>query len=333
MITSIPSRLTHIQFNLPDENQAITSYFEGKGYILRQSVDSKYSDSVAQMLGGIQNIGILARKDSLVLLDILALKSTKKIAQRIVQSLKLKNSRINEIEQILDEYEVIPELKGIPKSYKMLFSHERLRNYKPNILNLLSTMCEMNLLRRGFYLDCPKCGAPDWYPLNNLHEKLICTGCSFVFILPVKYGDAEIQWQYRLNTLINRAVDQDVLVGIISLYYTTRNISFSSTMFAMEILWHDKLNEVITDFDFIFISHQKLFGGECKSGVELNEKDIKSASLAAKLGFHKFFFCTVKDFSQESKDMILQFIEELKSNGYEMKVEILSGKELIGDEM
>ena len=36
-------------------------------------------------------------------------------------------------------------------------------------------MSKTQLVKRGFYLECPNCEAPDWYPLDRIREFLDCS--------------------------------------------------------------------------------------------------------------------------------------------------------------
>lgn len=328
MLIPLHPRPQYIDFSLPTQFENLQLFFETKGYQIQQSAVSQYSDAVINLIGGLDNVGILATTESYLLLDILALKSTKKIAQRISNELRIREDRIDEIQQVLNDFEIIPELKGIPKSYRALYSDSRLQPYKASLLDTLAQLTDSGVLRRGFYLNCPNCGAPEWYMLQSLAERLVCSGCSHTFLLPVKQGNSEIQWQYRLNTLVNRAVDQDVLPGILAFHYASKDLQPALVGFGLEVLQSDK---VITDFDFLFIADEKLYGGECKAGTELRDKDLDTARLAAKLGFHIFYFCTTQEaFREETEVKIKVLKQELVADGIDMAIEVLSGRELIG---
>lgn len=190
-------------------------------------------------------------------------------------------------------------------------------------------LSEAQVIKRGFYLPCPQCSAPDWYPLQSLHERLVCTGCSNEFMLPVEQPPgSEIRWQYRLNSLVNRAMDQDVLPNILALHHLTKDRPCACISIGMKLLREDKEK---AEFDFLFVSEQQLYAGECKAGRELKEKDYIAAVLAAELGFAGFYFCTVQTFSSETEHRVEELRAQLRDEGYEMDIEILSGTELLGE--
>lgn len=328
MSISASERPTYFDFQVPTEWESLILYFQSKGYEIQSSPAGQYADAVVNLVGGFSNLPLIASKFAYLLVDLLALKSTKKISQRIAKELG-NEDRADDIRQLLDDVQVIPELKGIPKSYRQLHSDERLKLYRDNLLDLLGNLCQVNVLKRGFYLPCPNCGAPDWYSLRELGEQLTCSGCGEVFTLPVESPKgSEIQWEYRLNTLVNRAVDQDVLPHILALYHATRERkSYCHTM-GLALL---EGRHEVAEFDFAFVSQEQLFAGECKAGTELGEKDMKTVELAAKIGVAKFYFCTVKTFSDNANQLIDTQKEKLKAEGHTMEIEILSGKELLGE--
>jgi hypothetical protein len=80
------------------------------------------------------------------------------------------------------------------------------------------------------------------------------------------------------------------------------------------------------ELDFIFVSKQRLHGGECKVGSVLMDKDYETARKAQELGFQEFSFCTVRRFDSETKARIL-------ARPRRMDVRVLEGQELLGGYM
>jgi len=115
-IYGLADRPHHLAFNLPSEWETLEAYFRGRGVTIRRSPSDDYSNGVIKVLGGWQKIAVLATKPVFLLLDILALRSTKKVAQRIIQALDLKESDIDTIKPLLQDIEALPELKGIPNT-------------------------------------------------------------------------------------------------------------------------------------------------------------------------------------------------------------------------
>jgi hypothetical protein len=328
MVTMYPGARS-ITFNAINELDALRLYFQDKGYQIHLGKISQYSNAFVNLVGGLDKVDLLTYKPVQVILDVLTIRNSKKIAQRIISELRLQQESEETLQAILDEIEVIPELKNTARTIGSITSDARIKPYREKILGLIEHLCQHQIIKRGFYLPCSNCGSPEWYPLRTLHEFLVCPGCSHEFMLPVRNeGGTEIQWQYRLNTLVNRAVDQDVLTGILAVHNLTRHISYSSVCFGLNLR---KDGKDITDFDFFFVTEQTIYAGECKSGISLGDKDFSTALLAAQLGVAKFYFCTIKAFNKETLEKIETLKQDLQQQDYEMEINVLQENDLLHD--
>lgn len=312
---------TFFKFNLPTDWNALELFLKSRKYTIKTSRAGQYAEAVVNLLGGLDKSPLISSKEVSILFDMLALKSTKKVAQRISKEIASED-QIEKIEHLLADVLVIPELKGIPKTYRQLSSDEKLKPYRANLLEILSKLTAANILKRGFYLPCPNCGTPDWYSLQALSEQVTCTGCGEIFIIPVESPKGtELQWEYRLNTLVNRAVDQDVLIHAVALNRLVQQKETSANTLGLEVLTDDQAS---AELDFAFVSQQKLFAGECKAGAELGQKDLETAYLAARLGVSKFYFCTARNFSEGTLISVENLRDRLKSESLSMGIETLN---------
>ena len=322
------NRPEYVTVDIPDEWSALTHYFEALGYTIRPGRAGQYADGVVDLIGGLSSVAHLASKAAYLLLDTLAVKSTKKLAQRIITQANLEGIDAAQIQSLLEDTEIVPELKRIPKTTDKL-RNGKLASVKAEIVPTLDSLTRNGIVNRGLHLGCPRCGTPAWHTLKHLSETVECQGCLATFPVPVeKPKGKEIQWEYMLNALVNRVMDQDALPAVLALYHLTRDIDASCQVLGLEIL---KNNQVHREFDFLFVSDQKLHAGECKSGSTLAKKDIETARVALELGIKHFRFCTVKRFDDEATSLIEAFREELKQQQRAMTVEILSGDDLLGN--
>jgi hypothetical protein len=206
-----------------------------------------------------------------------------------------------------------------------------LKPYRKDLLGLLGQLSGRQIVKRGFYLVCRNCGTSSWYPLQTVQEAVICPGCSYEFPLPVEYPEgsgSEIQWEYTLNTLVNRAMDQDVLPTVLALHYLTRDKQVCCIVPGLEFL---QSGESKAELDLIFISHHEVFAGECKASSEIDDRDLERARLVAGLGIHHFYYCTVARFSDTSQQRIEELRNELASGDVPMSLDLLSGDDLLGE--
>jgi len=140
---------------------------------------------------------------------------------------------------------------------------------------------------------------------------------------------SEIRWQYRLNTLINRAVDQDVLVPLLAVNHLTQGRDATCRVIGLEL---EKDGQALGELDYLYVSEQKLYAGECKAGTELEMKDVDRALIALELGVAEFRFCTVRQFSNDAQSLISEAKQRAMKAGYpETAISSLSGEQLIGE--
>jgi hypothetical protein len=341
-VTTTSEENAHIPINLPDEWTTLDLFFKPRGYDVSLSVAGRYGNALIDLAGGLPEVGTLATKATYNLLNSLTFRSTKKIVQQILKQSELPEELVRtlqpsleeRLQPIIDELDISPELKRITKTFTELSSNLNLKKpEKEALLDLISDLSARQIIKRGFNLKCERCGTPSWYPLQIAQETVTCLGCSYQYPFPVKRVQGqEIQWEYTLNTLVNRLMDQDVLPHVLALYHLAKNKEISCAVPGLLLQRVDEgRGKHITDLDFVFISKQEIYAGECKSGTELGGKDFETAKLAAGLGIQHFYFCTVKAFSERTQQQIEELKAELKVNEGTMSVDTLSGAELIGE--
>jgi hypothetical protein len=325
-----PNRTTPHPFTLIDEWETLQLYFTARDLQIRRSQDAKYISGLISLVGGIAGLNLLASRRAYLLLETLALKSSKKVAQRITKELtSAGNSEevFDKIEKLSRNVEIVPELKRRPKTYNQLYSMVEVQPFRDQLLELLDQLSKKQIVHRGFHLSCPNCGTPTWYPLRAVHENLVCTGCSVEFPLPVQYPRGnEIRWEYTLNSLVNRVMDQDGLPPALALHYLHRDKQIYSVVPGLELL---RNNTVQAELDFVFIAKSELHAGECKAGSVLAEKDVQTARLAAEVGVKHFYFCTTSTFDEASLGKIETLRDELHEGS--MQIITLIGTDLLGD--
>jgi hypothetical protein len=331
-IAAVIARPQYININIPGEKEALEIFFAERGYQIRVSKPGQYASAVVNLVGGLSGVDVIASRPAYRLLDTLALKSTHKLAQRIVQQLvktgiAIPPDLVTDIQPLLEDLEIIPELKRVPKSYQQLCNLAEFQIYRKDLLACLARLSEKQIIKRGFHLPCPTCGTPSWYPLATIEENVVCPGCSWRFPLPVEHPTgSEVQWEHTLNSLVNRAMDQDALVSAIVLRHLTKERQASCLIPGVELL---QLDQIKAELDFAFVSDQEVFAGECKVGDTLSIKDINTARLATELGVKNFYFCTLTMFDEESKKAVQDLRGELASKDVAPTVEILEGSVLL----
>lgn len=324
----VQAREQSLDFSLPAETEALGRFFHAKGYEVTLSSAGRAANAVIELLEGLEKCELLSNILVSLLLNELSLKSSKKVAQRIVNQLGLNDDALESIQRIVQDVEVVPELKRVPKTYRQLQNLQHLQPYRQDLLGTLSTLSANQLIWRGFHISCPNCDTPNWHPLRTAEEKLICPGCFFQFPLPIEYPrGSEIQWEYTLNSLVNRMMDHDALPHILALVYLNRQSRVHAPTPGL-LLRHNGRDEA--EFDFIGIVQGKVIGGECKTGAILSESDLAKIEQAGRLSLSRFYFVSSIEFSAETKNAIEISRQRAIAEFPTLSVEILEKQQLFG---
>jgi hypothetical protein len=325
-VASAAGAAKYDSYFLPSESVALSAWFQDRGFAIRTGQSGRYAEAMISLVGGVENLGVLATRQAHALLYRLALKSSKKVAQRVSQLLGTGPLAESDILTALADLDIGPELKGIPRTLAQLISDAELapRNTLPRTVE---TLLRFGALRRGHFLQCPQCGTSDWHTVDRLQEQVACPGCSHEFSLPLlDENGSERAWQFRLNSLVNRAVDQDLIINALTLFRETRKRQATCMAIGLEILKGDRPE---AELDVCFVADQRPVAAECKTGDQVEEKDISRARFLASLGFAEFIFSTVKDaWSDDAQIQFKALSDELTTNDKKMVIRTICGKDL-----
>lgn len=317
----------HEQYSTPLEQDAVTLWFQDRGYSIRRGAAGQYGETLVSAIG-LEASDALASRQSYKLLHALAVKSSKKLARQILKLADIKTINEEQLLTAIPDLHLSDELKGVPRSIRQLRADPALAPAE-SIPHTLEKLVELGAVQRGLYLLCSRCGVPDWYPMRSLDEKLECSGCRFMFHVPLVHSDGtEQQFQLRLNTLFSRAMDQDVLPGVLALHHLTSRERASCRCLGLELLKGDHVEH---EFDALFVSGARVYAVECKSSGGLGDKDIETALFAAQLGVKKFWFATTDEaWSADATERCQNLRLQLQDGGLSMTVGILTAAHLFG---
>lgn len=69
--------------------------------------------------------------------------------------------------------------------------------------NTIKELCDYRVFIKGHKLKCSNCSSIFWYPLDDIHDTILCQGCLENFVLPI-----EPPFSYRLNDLVKNNMFQ-----------------------------------------------------------------------------------------------------------------------------
>lgn len=136
-LASVPHQPTEFQFRLPSEWETLVAVFQRAGFEIRESQQTRYLEAVVQLLGGFNNVALLASRPALLLLQALAVPPTTRLAQRIVSQLSLGSLPEQDVARALRDAEVPVEISAASNSFQQL-RDGRLTGYRSELLDLLS---------------------------------------------------------------------------------------------------------------------------------------------------------------------------------------------------
>jgi len=325
-ITRSLSREGYLHFTLPNSWQTLEAFWRGRGYSIARSRIGEASWAVLRLVGSEGAMDQLRSELVFRILEQLSLKSSKKLAQRIVKELGRSPEDIPGIESLLQKAELIQDVRRDPRSVKQL--RDQFSVNIRELLPLIGKMSNLGIVQRGLYLECPSCGTWSWYAIRLLGEQVTCSGCARRFHLPVEQSaGSEIEWTYTLNALVNRLMDQDGLPAVLAISHLWESARGEGWFdFGVELHQSDKVQ---TDLDFIWVSHRDVSVGECKTGSALGEKDFRNAKLLAGHGLAKYYFCTVQSFNPATLDQIERLQSEIRAAGQRTEIEVLDERQLL----
>ena len=131
----------------PDGWSVLSSIFEERGYYIEPNAQSSASLGQLELLGGIEN------------LKVLAISGVRKILREL-------SSRHGENRQYLDERKTLTF-----ESFKDELGEEAAHD-------ILRWLVERRVVFRGAVLDCPRCQMSAWYPIDRVQEVWRCDGCQ-----------------------------------------------------------------------------------------------------------------------------------------------------------
>ena len=233
------------------------------------------------------------------------------------------------MKMVLADLEIGPELKGVPRGLSQLRSDSQL-DPKATLPSTVASLVRRGAVLRGMFVPCASCGTSEWYDLAELDERLSCRGCGATQPLDLldSAGD-ELRWQFRLNSLFNRAVDQDTLPNILTLFRLRSRSGGTCCSIGLELLGPD--GQPRHELDVVYVRQGRVVGAECKAGSRLLAKDVEAARLASRSGFSEFWFTTTAEsWNPEAEALVETLKEEVSAAG--MYVGLLTAAHLFGEQ-
>ena len=162
---------------------------------------------------------------------------------------------------------------------------------KGKALAAVAGLSDAGYLRRGLELRCPLCEMPDFWQLRELDERLVCRACRQEFPLPAREGSHETRTGYRLDGLVARALDQDLLGTFLGLRFLLAQPTQAKTVAWWPGLELFELSSTAAtaEIDLLFAADRVLTVCEVKSAASGVDEDAagRLVELADRIGAKK----------------------------------------------
>jgi len=153
-----------------------------------------------------------------------------------------------------------------------------------NTRQLLDTLCDVRLARRGLILHCVECGRPSFVSVDNLGQSYDCPRCGATNTLAQsrwRLPEGEPLWFYDLHNsfreLLSTGGDVPLLAGA-ALRKSTRTYSDCP-----EVEFLDATGTRVAEIDLIAHADRQLIIAEAKTSSSLGPSAAKRADSAKKL--------------------------------------------------
>ncbi len=302
------NELTNLQ--MPDGWTVLSSLLEERGYSCQPTQKSNLALGQLSLLGGAQNLRVLASSKVHRLLKEL---SGRRGAEREFATTERQSVVLNRFEQA--------------------WGRETGRG-------VLRWLVERRILLRGAELECPKCRLKRWYPVGRVSEVWRCDGCQED--APIPLGLDATHWRYRVNELFAVGYDQGTVTPLLALYLMRTAWGRPSDREGfgcypgVELIARDGVEVPVdhVEVDLVALRHGKPILVECKeSGESLHDPERASAfatqlaglaALAKHLGASRIVNATPTAFPEDKTPLMEQMPQDL-----EVEVEWWEGENLL----
>jgi hypothetical protein len=207
-VLTSPSKEYGFPLSIPEPESVCTAYLRDHGLTWSLSDKGRYAQALKESIGAEVLARVLGKTRAMTLISALVSLSRRK-AEQLLSRARVQRGAAEEILGIVQST-ASPRWRGIDE----LAGTTAIR--KRDVASIAAQLVNVGLLRRAFDYRCPRCGLRVAVPLAEATDAVHCAGCRFESVL-VAQEDQEPRFLYGLNSLLDRALDQDcvghVLVG------------------------------------------------------------------------------------------------------------------------
>ena len=206
---------------------------------------------------------------------------------------------------------------GVGRSERTILSAQRISQLSGQdervVLGAVEHMVALGWAERGLRVQCNRCSLSTFVPFAAVSTGATCPGCQAQQRYDV--SGANLTVYYRLNSLIDRAVDQGVLPHLLTREALLRDGSEGYLYPGVQVT----IEDVAAEADLFGVVNSKVVSGEVKSSaadftIEQIEKDVW---LATKLQADQYVMSSMEHLGPEQIEIAQSLVDEV---GIELQV-------------
>ena len=274
------------ELKVPSGPVQLMRHMNSVGLRAELSSAGQIASALIGRLDDTDDLDAIAMPNATRILEALVAPSRKKLAQRVRQ--ELQSAGVADI----DEDAMVDVLRR-----EGLFAELQTRTLvqlqgataRPidELLPALGALCDSGYLQRGRALRCPRCDTPGYWRIGELEERVACHACRQEFPLPAIEGGGEAPLAYRLDGLVARAMDQDLVPVLVTLrHLLTRHGTGPHVLWwpGLDLYEHD-YEQADHEIDLLIADRGQLDVCEIKKDANAvtHEEAVRLADLAERL--------------------------------------------------
>lgn len=284
---------------LPSSWRVLESFFHEAGLKCSPSNPGRSAAALLVLAGGVEGLSLLTSSLVFALLRKMADRHGRQAIQAI-QRLPLAES-----DAIADALAETQELRRALKFDAVAGALSR-----SGATAVLKSLIGKHFVFRGVDLECQLCHLKRWYTIDSIGTDFKCEGCQRFSVAPLAFE--QTPWQYRLNELCARSVDQGTLAHLLLAHVRQLNARYRGAEmlgFYPGVDYFERDDEVqLGEIDYVEINSGRLVVGECKlSSFGNSQQQVsKLARLARRLDAVELILASTSEPIPAELDEIVQ---------------------------
>jgi hypothetical protein len=259
----------NFDIQLPAAWDALRGWAHDHGYEVRLSQAGRYAMALLGRIGDLQQLDVLADELRIRALKVLTPESRLKLTQRLTGAVAEEHDANEEqlasrLAERISDVGLFLEVESRPVDDLTSILQEN----RPAVLAAVAPLVKTGLIQRGRTTRCPHCNYNAFVSLGELDERIRCRACRESYVLPVvdSSGRREPATTYRLDGLMARAMDQDLLPVLLTLRAMRPPPGASELFFAWPGL-EFRQGEAVVETDLLTSDGDRVWIGEVKNNA------------------------------------------------------------------